>query len=81
MIIGLKAKKRKRVGRRRLTRQVARSGGNILSEKEQQWFAEVAKIQEEVLEKKFQKDEKGEQQVLEGPGQRYKEVCLEPENP
>lgn len=66
---------------RRLTRQVARSGGNILSEKEQQWFAEVAKIQEEVLEKKFQKDEKGEQQVLEGPGQRYKEVCLEPENP
>lgn len=68
---------------RRLTRQVARSGGNILSEKEQQWFAEVAKIRDEVLEEKTQQDEKGkgQEQVLEEPCQRYKEVCLEPENP
>lgn len=66
---------------RRLNRQVARSGGNVLSEKEQQWFAEVVKIQDEVLEKNFQKDEKEEEQVLEEPCQRYKEVCLEPETP
>ena len=64
---------------RRLTRQVARSGGNILSEKEQQWFAEVAKIQDEVLEKKLHQDEKGEEQVVEEPYQRYKEVFLESE--
>ena len=64
---------------RRLTRQVARSGGNILSEKEQQWFAEVAKIQDEVLEKKLHRDEKGEEQLLEEPYQRYKEVFLESE--
>lgn len=66
---------------RRLTRQAAGSSGNILSEKEQQWFAEVAKIQDKVLEKKVRKDEKGEEQVLEEPCQRYKEVCFEPENP
>lgn len=66
---------------RRLTRQVARSSGNILSEKEQKWFAEVTKIQDEVLDKEFQKDEKREEHVLEEPCQRYKEVCLEPENP
>lgn len=66
---------------RTLTRQVARSGGKILSQKEQSWFAEVAKIQDEVLEKKPQQDEKGNEQVIEEPCQRYKEVCLEPENP
>lgn len=65
---------------KRLTRQVAKSGGNILSEKEQQWFAEVAKIDNELFGKKPQPDEKGQEQVLEEPSQRYKEVGSEPEN-
>ncbi len=58
-----------------LSRKIARSVGESLSEKEELWFAEIAKIKDEALQCRAQKGDDGEYQQFEEPGQRHQEVC------